>query len=195
DALCAPEDAPPFRAYAVAGPFRCTRRIPPCRHRAELEDTRQLYLATIAEHPGCMRRLSVSGVQPRAVGRAFNSLTPAETKTGPKMLHRKGLVRSSTTFSTASVRLGPGAMSAQCPVCPKADKAGRFTDDTCWHLRTWICSPRARAASGTSFNVACISRIDQHGNASSLRGTNFVQELRGSPVQLVSDFGLINLSI
>src|SRR5262249_44380943 len=28
------------------------------------------------------------------------------------------------------VRLGPGAMSAQCPVCPKADKAGRFTDDT-----------------------------------------------------------------
>src|SRR5262245_16735514 len=81
-------------------------QIPPCRHRAELEDTRQLYLATIAEHPGCMRRLSVSGVQPRAVGRAFNSLTPAETKTGPKMLHRKGLVRSLTTFSTASVISG-----------------------------------------------------------------------------------------
>jgi len=35
------------------------RRIPPRRHRAELEDTRQLYLAAIAEHPSCMRRLSV----------------------------------------------------------------------------------------------------------------------------------------
>src|SRR5262245_52450382 len=33
DAFCAPQDAPRFRAYAVAGPFRCTRRIPPCRHR------------------------------------------------------------------------------------------------------------------------------------------------------------------
>ena len=41
------------------------RRVPPCRHRAELEDTRQLYLAAVAEHPSCMRRLSVSGVQPQ----------------------------------------------------------------------------------------------------------------------------------
>src|SRR5262249_34700036 len=28
------------------------------------------------------------------------------------------------------VRLGPGAMSARCPVCPKADTAGRFYEYT-----------------------------------------------------------------
>src|SRR5262249_36237027 len=81
DAFCAPEDAPRFRAYAVAEPFRRARRIPPCRHRAELEDTGQLYLAAIAEHPSCMRRLSVSGVQPTAVG-AFNSLTGIKCSIG-----------------------------------------------------------------------------------------------------------------
>src|SRR5262249_38621341 len=102
------------------GPFRCTRRIPPCRHRAELEDTRHLYLATIAEHPGCMRRLSVRGAQPRAGGRAFNSLTPPAPKTGRKMLHRKGLVSALTTMSPAPVASGHSAISAKCPVCPKA---------------------------------------------------------------------------
>src|SRR5262249_45486214 len=56
-----------FRAYAGPGAFRSMRRIPFRRHRAELEDTRQPYLAAIAEYPSCMRRLSVSGVQ--AIGR------------------------------------------------------------------------------------------------------------------------------
>src|SRR5215475_2570634 len=36
-------------------------------------------------------------------------------------------------FGRGNVRFGSDsvlwAMSAQCPVCPKADKAGRFTDD------------------------------------------------------------------
>src|SRR5262249_9740149 len=45
--------------------------IPPCRHRAELEDTRQLYLATFAERPCRMRRMSVSGVQPRQLDAGF----------------------------------------------------------------------------------------------------------------------------
>jgi len=36
---------------------------------AIVQDTRQLYLAAVAEHPSCMRRLSVSGVQSRTVGR------------------------------------------------------------------------------------------------------------------------------
>jgi hypothetical protein len=36
DAFCAPEDAPRFGAYAVAGPFRCTRRIPPRRRLDDL---------------------------------------------------------------------------------------------------------------------------------------------------------------
>jgi len=29
-------------------------------------------------------------------------------------------------FSTSSVRPGHSAMSARCPVCPKADTSGRF---------------------------------------------------------------------
>jgi hypothetical protein len=35
-------------------------------HRAELEDTRQLYLAAIAEHPGCMRPDGRSEPAPQA---------------------------------------------------------------------------------------------------------------------------------
>jgi Transposase DDE domain len=58
-----------FERMRLRGLSGARDEIPPRRHRAELEDTRQLYLAAIAEHPSCMRRLSVSGVQPRTVGR------------------------------------------------------------------------------------------------------------------------------
>src|SRR5262249_55866356 len=68
----------------------------------------QLYLAAIAGHPSCMRRLSISGVRwtPRLTRQHRQKRNEDRDKNRPKMLHRKGLVRSSTTFSTASVKSG-----------------------------------------------------------------------------------------
>src|SRR5215471_11342969 len=42
------------------------------------------------------------------------------------MLHRKGLVRSSTTSSTASVRPGHSAMSDYCPDYPRKRTSGKM---------------------------------------------------------------------
>src|SRR6516164_9490641 len=46
------------------------------------------------------------------------------------MLHRKGLVRSSTTSSTASVRPGHSAMSDHCPDYPRKRTSGKMPDQT-----------------------------------------------------------------
>jgi hypothetical protein len=69
-----------------------------------------------------MRRLSISGVRwtPRLTRQHRQKRNEDRDKNRPKMLHRKGLVRSSTTFSTASVTLGHFVMSAQMSGLPES---------------------------------------------------------------------------
>jgi hypothetical protein len=45
DTLCTSEDPSPLRADALARPLRCTRRVPPCRHRAEPQNRCEPFLA------------------------------------------------------------------------------------------------------------------------------------------------------
>src|SRR6266446_2824030 len=83
----------------------------PRRHRAELEDPCQPYLAAVAEYTGCMRCLSVTGVQRAAsVGRLAPVLTERKTKNATKTDSQKrkwwDSPSSSVTFSTASVKPG-----------------------------------------------------------------------------------------
>src|SRR6478672_5887802 len=112
-ALRTPEDTPRLRAYAVARLFRCTRRVPPRCHRAELEDPCQPYLAAVAQHADCMHRLSASGVQRQGALDARAKLAgPAgkeDEERDEKRLSkadRTARPTSSATFSTLSVMYG-----------------------------------------------------------------------------------------
>jgi hypothetical protein len=71
-----------------------------------------------------MRRLSISGVRwtPRLTRQHRQKRNEDRDKNRPKMLHRKGLVRSSTTFSTASVKIGLcGDVRCTAAFPPKAE--------------------------------------------------------------------------
>src|SRR4029077_21270768 len=65
DALCAPEDPPSIRAHASAWALRRARRIPPRRHRAELENAGKAYLAV--EAPGACRLRGMKGCRVQSV--------------------------------------------------------------------------------------------------------------------------------
>src|SRR5215813_5062250 len=73
---------------------------------------------------------------------------PPSLKASGKRNHDSSI--STRPFSTGSVRRGHSAMSARCPVCPKADMAGRlmstrpgtcFTDEPRNYQRNGMTCP------------------------------------------------------
>ena len=88
DAICAPQNPSPLRAYALAGSLRGTRRVPPRRHRAKPQDARQPTLAAASRRAGSKRHVSGSPIKRRTevkntlpVGRIEGSKIPIETHT------------------------------------------------------------------------------------------------------------------
>jgi hypothetical protein len=109
------EDPPSLRAHAPTGPFRCTRRVPPRRHRSKSQDPCELSLAATAEYASRLSRVSVSGVN---VNRESNVVAPRRERRASDRQKRKLTAPpvTSPTLSTPSVKLRSGDMSALSPL-------------------------------------------------------------------------------
>src|SRR5262249_49563173 len=71
--------------------------------------------------------------------RSMSSNTRPDTLMQDRILQAYRFLLQRTAGPYIGVRLGPGAMSAQCPVCPKADKAGVTRPWASWKRTSWGC--------------------------------------------------------
>jgi hypothetical protein len=92
DALCPPQDPPPFRAHASQRSHRCPRRVPPRGHRVEPQDARQPHLASAAQRACPMHPVRVRSIECHPGLLSARHCRAAEAKMQPSDVPKTGAI-------------------------------------------------------------------------------------------------------